>query len=620
MTLCFFIVHKTRNPQSVVGGYDFVPLEVKLRLLFLLFTSLLFSFFSSGVNSAPSISTQVSESSIYLGEEYEIHLKVKDMDRNSELIFPKVKHLKFRQLGSPDMTSQTTIINGNVKHFSGLVYRIGVQSEKEGRFTIPGIQVKWKGKIFQGKQFLLEFIKTDSQNQIITKVLLSKQTIFLNQPVEITLQWYLRVGLQDYLLKFPLLEQKEALHLRIKEETASGEIKKLKIQRFQVPFLLKETKLEGEKYTLYEVSFEIRPAQTGTLTIPPFTAIGKIKQGQKIIKDPFWGRRRVDTFKKIVTKSKHLELKVVDLPLRGRPKSFTGGVGLFNFVVQATPKIVKVGDPIEVTLSLSGKGNFNDIELPKLFLARNFSQDFGTNETLQPIENDDTRAIFRVTLRAKHAQVKQIPAIPFSYFALAENQYKTINSLPVDLEVKPSKKVKESDIYVPPEQKVATLSLLYNPTQIRANHPVSHVPQVFNSYTPWSIWIVFFPLNFYLIRFVSKNRISFFILFEGGKNGIYKRHLNKAEELLSNEDIRFYDEIYLFLQVFLQSKLNLGTGSLTEKDVLEFTNQQKISSDKAKQLIRFFETCDHYRFMDLPPKIDEKKFLLDQVKDWKKSW
>jgi hypothetical protein len=58
-------------------------------------------------------------------------------------------------------------------------------------------------------------------------------------------------------------------------------------------------------------------------------------------------------------------LEVKPLPPNA-PPSFSGAIGSFTMATDAKPKSVQVGDPITVTTTISGRGNFDRVNAPLL--------------------------------------------------------------------------------------------------------------------------------------------------------------------------------------------------------------------------------------------------------------
>jgi hypothetical protein len=49
------------------------------------------------------------------------------------------------------------------------------------------------------------------------------------------------------------------------------------------------------------------------------------------------------------------------LPEEGRPDNYSGAVGQFVFDVKVKPTEVALGDPITITLQITGEGNVDSI-------------------------------------------------------------------------------------------------------------------------------------------------------------------------------------------------------------------------------------------------------------------
>ena len=62
------------------------------------------------------------------------------------------------------------------------------------------------------------------------------------------------------------------------------------------------------------------------------------------------------TGKDIYAVAKALTVKIKDVPEEGRPESYIGAIGRFQFDADLAPRKAKTGDPMTLTLTLSGQG------------------------------------------------------------------------------------------------------------------------------------------------------------------------------------------------------------------------------------------------------------------------
>ena len=62
-----------------------------------------------------------------------------------------------------------------------------------------------------------------------------------------------------------------------------------------------------------------------------------------------------------------LDFKVLPVPSSGRPESFAGAVGSgFSLEATADRSVVRVGDPIELKIKLTGDATMETLSLPRL--------------------------------------------------------------------------------------------------------------------------------------------------------------------------------------------------------------------------------------------------------------
>ena len=85
--------------------------------------------------------------------------------------------------------------------------------------------------------------------------------------------------------------------------------------------------------------------------------------------DPFFGFGREESIR---VNSPEKKIVVKSLPMKDRPSSFKGAIGTFVSSISIDAEKVSEGDPIRLTFSLSGKGNFSAMPAPTLALDENF--------------------------------------------------------------------------------------------------------------------------------------------------------------------------------------------------------------------------------------------------------
>lgn len=210
---------------------------------------------------------------------------------------------------------------------------------------------------------------------------------------------------------------------------------------------------EGDA-SIFEVSQEVEAIKPGTYSWGPSTIEGVV-----YVEDSLGNRQFTAT--KLVSEAPSVELIVSPFPSKGKPASFNGAFGEFTFNVALTsPSKISVGDPINLDVAISGSTtNWDQVSMPELCCQPGFGGFFKLSD-LPPIGKVNANSKhFTVTMNPLSSAIKNIPAIQFSYFDPDKNQYKTLNSNPIGIEVSPAQEIPTPTQKTVTEQKPTELIL-----------------------------------------------------------------------------------------------------------------------------------------------------------------
>jgi hypothetical protein len=127
---------------------------------------------------------------------------------------------------------------------------------------------------------------------------------------------------------------------------------------------------------------------------------------------------------------------VLPVPTASRPPEFAGAIGQWNLEYEAKPTTVNVGDPITVTLKITGTGNLDTVPALTLTGLDNFkTYDATTKSTKNDLHTSGERIIQQVVI-AKDTSAAQLPAVSLAYFDPVTRAYQTIRRGPIPLTVK----------------------------------------------------------------------------------------------------------------------------------------------------------------------------------------
>jgi hypothetical protein len=133
-------------------------------------------------------------------------------------------------------------------------------------------------------------------------------------------------------------------------------------------------------------------------------------------------------------KSETVALNIKPLPTNA-PPNFSGAVGSFTMTVDAKPKTVQLGDPITVTSTITGRGNFDRMNAPSLEEERGWHKYPASSKFKQ---DDDVgisgEKTFEMVL-APNEKKSAVPPLVFAFFDPAQEKYVTLRSDAVPITV-----------------------------------------------------------------------------------------------------------------------------------------------------------------------------------------
>ncbi len=572
----------------------------------------------STLRAEVNLEIQVSDTNLILGDEITVQLKVDGVEDAATLKLPEISGLTFRQLGSPSSSSQTIIINGKIDRFSGLVYNIGISANKKGSYIIPGIEVQYKNQTYRSQPFNIRVVTPDTQNSMQITLSASRDQLFLDEPLTIILKWYLQDSVQDYTFRFPLLDQKDRFQLQLANAPGTATSSELVVNGYKIPFQQGLETLNGEQFTVYQTALQVFPSDPGLLTIPAASVKAMIKSGTELKRDFFNRVVRTPKYKRIFAVSKELQVQVKGLPTEGRPKFFTGGVGDFQIQLSAMQNRVKIGDPIELSIRITGKGRFSRIQQPLLNEIPEYQENFVVSDNLQPGDILEDSITFNQMVRARDETVNRIPPVQFSFFDPGKGQYLTVASNDVPIKVLPTKQITEKDIVVSGRREVQTESVLQRQNSgIFGNYAFEDALTSQTRHPAWFLLFLFPPLVYLIVLITVQrqrrlNNDQALIRTRGAK-GKSSRRLKKAKSLISKESSLFLRELNQALSGYISDKFNLGSGEVTALDIQQLVLKQNLSEQLSSDLLDHFERFDRLRFSSQELPQEERQTIIAAV-------
>ena len=231
--------------------------------------------------------------------------------------------------------------------------------------------------------------------------------------------------------------------------------------RFQPTPLRSTINLLGRPYHSVAYPSTITPTRTGKISIGP----AKVRLiTQENVRDPFprWINRE------IYVQVPKLELDALPLP-DGAPEGFENAVGNFRLSANSAVSEIQEGDPLTVDLIVSGSGNLDIMQPPKLENPEGWKVYTTTTEQRGDERRDLSGSVtFHQSIRPLEIK-SEIPAFRLVYFDPTEKVYKTITTEPIPMQMipGPAKLAEAGNQFVPiPFERMTDILALLRPAQL----------------------------------------------------------------------------------------------------------------------------------------------------------
>jgi hypothetical protein len=139
-----------------------------------------------------------------------------------------------------------------------------------------------------------------------------------------------------------------------------------------------------------------------------------------------------------------LEIVLAEPPRAGRPASYTGAIGRFTCGAELTPTQAEVGQPLTLTVSIQGTGTLDETFAPQLDGLPELKGAFRIYEPTAETVRDQRRFTYRV--RPLQSLVTEFPSLAWSYFDVDAEQYVTLRTPAIPLQLRRSSTISEAEL------------------------------------------------------------------------------------------------------------------------------------------------------------------------------
>jgi hypothetical protein len=529
----------------------------------------------------------------------------------------------FNVLSGPNQSTNQSyqFINGKVSQSYQITFTYYLQAVKEGSFTVSPAKVFSEGKTFQSNSLTINVSQSASsqapaaqgnqrsappgqgqgsttKNDIFIKASIDKPKPFQGEQVIITYKIYTTVPISQIniskISSFPGFWSKSLLN-------------------DNDPLKQSNEVVNGKEYVVADLrKIALYAQRTGEILIEPMElqCVAQVKVENTRSRDPFFDSFFNDPFfnrnfqnVELKVESNPLTIDVNPLPANGKPLDFSGAVGAFTISSEIDRTELKANEPINLKITITGKGNLELIEA----LPLSFPPDF---ETYDPkITNNLTKnssgisgsRTFEYLIIPRNSGEFQIKPVEFSYFDPARQSYSTLSTPRYSIKVNKGDDEPSGITYSGVSQK----NIQFIGSDIRhiktAHIPLQRINSFFIASTSFLLWLIIPALLFLgIIILWSKNkkRSGNIALVRNRKaNKVAGKNLRKAGEFLASKETEaFFEEISRALWGYISNKFNIPLSDLSIESVHQRLSEKSISEESIGKFTGVLESCEFARF------------------------
>jgi len=548
-------------------------------------TLILFLAINSFVLSAQvNFEASVSKSKLALNERLRIDFV---MNQNGDNFSPP-EFENFQIIGGPNQSIKTSYVNGERK-FSK-TYSYFLKPLKKGKLSINQASIEIDGEIYKSLQ--IEVLITDSVKQpsdsttqyyndddIELRALISKGSPYLNEPITVVYKLY----------------YKAPINISDARETETPKFKDFWSQTIKIPQLKVTREIyKGQNYNVVEWrKVVLYPQKIGELEISPLSL--NLVLDVPTDKRDFFGNVIYDQTSQIISTGIR-RIIVKDLPQLGKPASFSGAVGNFEFDVILNKNSLRATESFQAELKVKGNGNLKLFDLPDILVPNSM-------ELFEP----EREELISTNLSGMSGSVSKfftviprfqgnfpIEEVEFSYFDPDTEKYKVLKSprLTIDVYDGPviSNTNNNNSNIITSNDSFRFIKLNGNLREVK--NDVFFQSQFFYALatTPFILLLSF--LLFTAYKRNKKESSSELIRIEERK--IHKM-IDSAKESIGDK-ILFYDKIEKAIIKSLIVKFSIRIEALNKEKIQQIGQEKGLTKDDVLLIIKLIENCEKAKY------------------------
>ncbi|MDA0750083.1 MAG: BatD family protein [Verrucomicrobia bacterium] len=537
---------------------------------------------------AAQIGAVVSPNPVAAGESTVYQLQIANAKADQLPEFPDIDGLEVSYAGQSS-NSRTVFSGGRMQAFNTLIYQWRIVPQKEGVYLIPPLEVVVDGSKQQTSSVQLRVSKAvDYSQYAFIQMNLPKKQFYEGEPFAFSIDLY---ELNANVQQAPDLVSDGFVVERISDN-------------------LRQTRqvINGRTYNVWSLDYIARPVRNGELQLGPVSwpasLVFRQQSRSRGIFDSFFddfNAKRRD----VTLTAEGESLKILSLPAENRPDSFNGAIGNYTMEVNATPTELTTGDPLTITIRISGTGPLDAVPMPPIDHWEGFKT-YPPNATTEAVDKTGLKGvrIFEQVIIPQSSDIKELPALEFSYFDTTKSVYETLTEPAIPLMIKanpnapsmPTQSLEitgESGLPKPKAKDVVPIK------PFLGNVVISQTPWLMN---PGFYWLHLTPLALLGVAWGIRQ------LSDKSSKDVHGRRKRKADQFIksklpeldrlaqSNDSDAFFELMFRLIQERLGQCLDQPASSITESVLEQADKIQGLTEEDVEQLHALFQACNQARY------------------------
>ena len=356
-------------------------------------------------------------------------------------------------------------------------------------------------------------------------------------------------------------------------------------------------KFNGKDYSMVVLRKVILyPLEAGAKKIEPFKIDidAEVPTGRR----DFFGQYEMTAIEKSLSTGMQT-INVKPLPENGKPASFTGAVGEFDFVVKPSKTSLKAGESLDLEVSVSGKGNLKLFTLPKPVVpsALEMYDPAHTENVQTPVTGMTGKISDKYTIIPQFKGKYTIKPMEFSYYDLVSKSYKTITSKEITIDVAEGDGTFVANTPSANKQAIQKKEV-FQFNKLKTEFVSASREDFLGSGLFYSL--LFAPLLLIPIVMIARkqkeakdadvvgNRVR-------NNNRLVKKYLLEAKKQMGDK-VPFYMAMEKALHNFLKAKLHIETVEMSKDNIIELLQQRNASEQSISQFMELMNDCEFARY------------------------